>query len=377
MATIQIKDKRFRKSISNEEIMEQIQRIAKRMNKDYAGKDPIFLGVLNGSFMFIADLFKYIDIQCEVSFVKVASYHGTSTTGAVKELVGLKEDISGRDVIIVEDIVDTGITIDHLWKDLQSRNPKSLTVATLLYKPDAYTKNVPLEYIALEIPNEFIVGYGLDYDGLGRNLNDIYTLDIETASTNEETMMNLVLFGPPGAGKGTQSEKLIKKYALAHISTGDIFRANIKGGTELGLKAKEYMDQGHLVPDEVTIGMLEAAFLDNKDSKGIIFDGFPRTIPQAEALDAMMAKHNCAISGMVALEVEEEELTKRLLNRGKTSGRSDDQDESLIRNRVQEYENKTAPVADYYKAQNKFASVSGVGELDSIFDSLCTAVEQF
>jgi hypoxanthine phosphoribosyltransferase len=163
-------------SIPHSEIIERVKEVAKRINTDFAGKTPLFVGVLNGSFMFVSDLLKNIELECELSFVKVASYHGTKSSGSVKELVGLTENIEGRDVIIIEDIVDTGNTIDSIYKTLTSRNPNQVKVCTLLYKPDAYTKQVPIDYVALEIPNDFIVGYGLDYDGLGRNLQDIYTV---------------------------------------------------------------------------------------------------------------------------------------------------------------------------------------------------------
>ncbi len=176
MEAITIKDRSFRISIPHTEIQERVKVLADRINKDFAGKKPLFVGVLNGSFMFMADLLKEINLECELSFVKVASYHGTSSTGNVKELVGLTEGIRDRYVIVVEDIVDSGITIDHIYRDLQSRNPAQVKIATLLFKPEAYKKEVPIDYYALSIPNDFIVGYGLDYDGFGRNLKDIYTV---------------------------------------------------------------------------------------------------------------------------------------------------------------------------------------------------------
>lgn len=176
MDTVTIKDRDFKVSISHEEILGHVQKVADRINSDLKGEIPLFIGVLNGSFMFCADLLKMIDLECQLSFVKVASYHGTNSTGVVKELVGLSEDIRGRHVIIVEDIVDTGITIDNIVKNLEARNPASIKIATLLFKPEAYTKDIPIDYVALQIPNDFIVGYGLDYDGLGRNLKDIYTV---------------------------------------------------------------------------------------------------------------------------------------------------------------------------------------------------------
>jgi len=189
-------------------------------------------------------------------------------------------------------------------------------------------------------------------------------------------MLNLVLFGPPGAGKGTQSQKLIDKYNLVHLSTGDLLRSEIASGTELGLKAKSLMDQGMLVPDEVVIGMIDNKLKENKTADGFIFDGFPRTVPQAESLDQLLADNGTEITCMIALEVDEEELTKRLLLRGKTSGRADDQNEELIRKRVQEYNNKTTPVANYYEKQEKFFSVHGIGEIEEIFANSCSIIDK-
>lgn len=186
--------------------------------------------------------------------------------------------------------------------------------------------------------------------------------------------LNIVLFGPPGAGKGTQSNFLIERYGLVHLSTGDLLRAEIKGETELGLQAKELMDAGQLVPDEVVIGMIRNKMEANLDAKGFIFDGFPRTKAQAEALDAMLADKVEPIRVMLALEVPEEELIKRLLGRGATSGRSDDQDESVIRNRIREYESKTAPLKDFYNAQGKFKAINGVGSLEEITARLVEAI---
>ena len=188
-------------------------------------------------------------------------------------------------------------------------------------------------------------------------------------------MLNIVLFGPPGAGKGTQAEKLIDKYNLVHLSTGDIFRANIKGETELGTLAKSYIDKGELVPDEVTIGMLESEVEKNPNAEGFIFDGFPRTTPQAEALEQFLKGKNTEVSVMMALAVAEEELIKRLLLRGKDSGRADDQDESIISNRIKVYNEQTAVVADFYEAQNKFEKIDGVGSIEEIFGRLSTSID--
>lgn len=183
-------------------------------------------------------------------------------------------------------------------------------------------------------------------------------------------MLNIVLFGPPGAGKGTQSEKLIDKYGLVHLSTGDILRSEIARGTALGMEAKQIMDRGDLVSDEIVIGMIEAKLDATPHANGFIFDGFPRTQPQAIALDDLLQKKGTAISAMLALEVDNEELVKRLLIRGKASGRADDQNEEIIRNRVNEYNNKTLPLKKYYSEQGKFHSIDGIGTIDSIFNQL-------
>ena len=188
-------------------------------------------------------------------------------------------------------------------------------------------------------------------------------------------MLNIILFGPPGAGKGTQSDKLIAKYKLVHLSTGDILRSEISNGTALGLEAKKLMDQGLLVPDDVVIGMIESRLDANKDANGFIFDGFPRTTAQAEALDHLLSGKGTSIRMMLALEVPKEELIKRLLNRGKDSGRPDDQNETVIEKRINEYNTKTAPLKEYYSKQNKFFGVQGVGSVDEIFLSLSKVID--
>jgi len=185
-----------------------------------------------------------------------------------------------------------------------------------------------------------------------------------------ENMLNLVLFGPPGAGKGTQSEKLINKYGLVHLSTGDILRNEIANGTELGRKAKEVMDRGELVSDDIVIGMIESKLDANPHAKGYIFDGFPRTTAQAVALDDLLQRKGTGISAMLALEVNDEELTKRLLLRGKESGRPDDANEDVIRRRIKEYNTKTLPLKTYYSEQGKFHSIDGIGTIDEIFKAL-------
>jgi len=188
-------------------------------------------------------------------------------------------------------------------------------------------------------------------------------------------MLNLILFGPPGSGKGTQAEKLIEKYGLLHISTGDLFRYEMSNDTPLGLKAKEYMAKGELVPDEVTIGMLKNKVNQNPDVSGYIFDGFPRTIVQAEALDAFLADKSTTITALVSLNVGEEELVSRILNRGKSSGRADDNDESIIRNRITVYQRDTSQVFDYYDNFGKSHLIDGVGSIEEIFERLTTAID--
>ena len=188
-------------------------------------------------------------------------------------------------------------------------------------------------------------------------------------------MINIVLFGKPGAGKGTQAQFLKEKYNLSHLSTGDIFRFNIKNNTNLGILAKTFMDKGDLVPDEVTIKMLESEVENNPNAAGFLFDGFPRTLAQAAALDAFLKTRNEEITATIALEADDEILVKRLLDRGITSGRPDDQDEEKIRNRYQEYNEKTAPLMDYYKNQGKFHAVNGIGSITEITERLSKVID--
>lgn len=190
-------------------------------------------------------------------------------------------------------------------------------------------------------------------------------------------MINLVLFGKPGAGKGTQADILKKHYELFHISTGDLFRYHIQGSTDLGILAKSYMDKGDLVPDKVTIDMLEETVTQNSNVEGFIFDGFPRTTGQAEALDAFLTNKSMSITATIALEAKDKILIERLINRGKTSGRVDDQDENKIRNRFEEYNNKTAPLKSFYSTQGKFYSVNGIGSVEEITQRLTRLIDGF
>jgi adenylate kinase len=372
MKLIKLHDLYFKPFISSEEIKTVVENLAKQVKADLPKDEvPIFVGILNGCFLFAADFIREFNGNCEVSFVKLASYKGTKSTENLKQLIGINEDLTGRTVIILEDIIDTGATLQEIYNIFKNKNIKELKVATLFFKPDVFKKELPIDYIGKSIEDKFIVGYGLDYNNLGRNYKAIYQ------RSTPPKMRNIVLFGPPGAGKGTQATFLKEMYNLIHISTGDVFRYHIKNQTELGLLAKKYMDEGNLVPDEVTINMLKAEVNKTQNANGFIFDGFPRTQSQAEALDRFLAKKGEQIYGMIALEVPEDTLVTRLLERGKTSGRADDTDEVKIRNRFNEYHTKTAVLKDYFEEQNKYYGVNGVGSiaeitarLTKVFDTL-------
>ena len=375
MDTIQVLDKKFRISIPEAEVIKRIDTVAAQINRDMAGKNPIFLAVLNGSFIFAADLMRRITIPCEISFVKLASYQGTTSTGKVTEVIGINEDLSGRTVIIVEDIVETGTTIRQMMESLGTRNPESVHVCTLLLKPEKLKVDLDLDYVVMRIPNDFILGYGLDYNQQGRGLRDIYTLVPENETPKQENMKNIVIFGAPGSGKGTQSDLLIKKYGLNHISTGDVLRAEIKNGTELGKIAKQYIDDGMLVPDSLIVDMLAGVYDTYGPShKGVIFDGFPRTVPQAEALKKMLADRGHKVAAMIELAVPEEELMNRLIKRGEESGRSDDNAET-IKKRLDVYHSQTSPLIEWYKNDGIRHQINGLGELDRIFGDICQVVD--
>ncbi len=365
---VQLHDLKFTPFISEAEINAAIERVAGEINKDFEGETPVFLGVLNGAFLFAAEVIKRFEGDCEVNFVKLSSYEGTSTSGRVNSLMGLTQPLKDRSVVVIEDIVDTGNTLESIDKILRAEKVKRYKIVTLFYKPEAYKKSLPIDYIGMEIPNDFIVGYGLDYNGLGRNLTQVYKL-------KESNMTNIVLFGPPGAGKGTQATFLKDAYDLKHISTGDVFRYNIKNETELGLMAKSFMDKGQLVPDEVTIDMLKAEVRQAKGGNGFIFDGFPRTVAQAEALEELLNSEGTEVSAMIALEVEDDLLVQRLLERGKTSGRPDDANEEVIRKRIKVYYEETAILKQFYLKQNKYFGVDGVGSISEITERLKKVID--
>ncbi|MFD2823071.1 adenylate kinase [Lacinutrix iliipiscaria] len=367
---IKLHDLYFKPFISAEEIDAAVQKMADQIALDLGDEVPVFVGILNGSFMLVSDFVKKYPKPCEVTFIKLASYEGLKSSDDIQRLIGLTQDLTGRSVVILEDIIDSGKTLSEVHRIFKNEQVKTLKIATLFYKPEAYKKDYKLHYIGIEIPDKFIVGYGLDYDGLGRDLPEVY--QIKTT----QHMTNLVLFGPPGAGKGTQANFLKEQYNLVHISTGDVFRFNIKNETALGMLAKSYMDKGELVPDQVTIDMLEAEVEKNADAQGFIFDGFPRTNAQADALDQLMQRKDSQINAMIALEVDDEVLVQRLLERGKTSGRADDADESIIRNRIKEYYTKTAILKDYYTAQDKYFGVDGIGSIEEITVRLSKVIDQ-
>ncbi len=367
---VQLHDLHFKPFLSEEEIDSTVQRMANEIANDLKDEVPVFVGILNGSFMFTSDFVKKYPAPCEVTFIKLASYEGLKSTEDIERLIGLTQDLTDRTVVILEDIIDTGNTLAEVYRIFKKEKVKELKIATLFYKPESYKKDFKLHYVGFKIPNKFIVGYGLDYKGLGRYLPSVYQL-IET-----QHMTNIVLFGPPGAGKGTQAKFLREKYHLVHISTGDVFRNNIKNETALGMLAKSYMDKGDLVPDKVTIDMLNAEVEKNSDANGFIFDGFPRTSAQAEALDGLMDSKDSQINAMIALEVDDDILVERLLKRGETSGRPDDANEAIIRNRIEEYYNKTAILKDYYSAQNKYFGVNGVGSIQEITQRLSAVIDK-
>jgi len=371
MKLLKLHDLYFKPFITEEEISKVVNKLAQEVSNDIDKSEiPLFIAILNGSAIFAADFIRKYSGICEISFVKLSSYSGTSSTEQVTELIGLNEDISGRTVVILEDIIDTGNTLLKIYDIFKNKNVKQLKIATLLFKPTVYKKELPIDYIGKNIEDKFVVGYGLDYDGIGRSLPDIYQL------TPNPKMKNIILFGPPGSGKGTQAEILKDKYNLVHISTGDVFRRNIKGQTELGKLANSYIIEGNLVPDEVTINMLKEEVENHPEASGFMFDGFPRTQPQAEALDAFLAEKGEGISGVVSLECDDNVLIERIIKRGETSGRTDDVDESKIRHRFTEYHSKTSVLVNFYKNQNIYFGVNGIGSVEEITERMSKVIDK-
>ena len=376
MERVKLFDKTFKLFIPNEVIEKAIDDVADRINADNAGCTdiPIILCVLNGSMMFTSELMKRLNFTCELVSIKLASYAGTSSTGEVKEMMGFTSDVTGRRVIAVEDIVDTGNTIVTIAQKLKDHHAKEVKICTLLFKPDAYKKDVKLDYVGLSIPNAFIVGYGLDYNEVGRNFKDIYVLDPD-ADAAPEPMRYYVLFGPPGAGKGTQAAALVDRYNLHHISTGELLRKEIAAGTELGLQAKALIEDGRLVPDEVVEGMIASEFKTIKGVKGFLLDGFPRTIAQAEALDAMLAENGEKLTAVVSIMIPDEMIVERISHRAAIEGRADDAAVEVIRHRIDTYHQQTEPEIAYYQQQGKYHEVDGVGTIEEVRDRIFGLVD--
>lgn len=361
MSIIKLHDLYFKPFINKKEIENIVHSLAKQVKADLPkGEIPIFIGILNGCFLFASDFIRAYKGNCEISFVKLASYDGINSTGNVTELLGINQDLTNRTVIILEDIIDTGTTLEKIYNIFKNKRLKELKIVSLFFKPDVFKKELPIDYIGKSIADKFIVGYGLDYKNLGRNYPEIFQL------TKKPNMKNIVLFGPPGAGKGTQARFLKEMYNLEHISTGDVFRYNIKNKTELGVLAKKYIDAGDLVPAEVTINMLKSEVEKNPEANGFIFDGFPRTESQAIALDNLLLEKGEQITRMIALEVPEDELKVRLAGRAKTSGRVDDADPEIIQNRIDTYNTQTVPVKKFYEEQDKYSGINGVGSIKEI-----------
>jgi len=371
---IKLHDKEFDLTIPTKRIQDAVQDIADEINAQLFGKDVVFIAILNGAFMFAADLFKRIEFDATISFVKFASYEGTQTTGNVKQLIGLNEDLTGKTVVILEDIIDSGITMEKVLEELRKLNPKEIRIASMLVKPDAFMKDYSVDYIGLEIPNDFIVGYGLDYNGIGRNLTAIYTSSDADQNNTISRVKYFLLFGPPGAGKGTQSKKIIDKYNLVHLSTGDILRKELATNSRLGQIAKSHMNKGGLVPDDIIMGMVAKEIDANKGTRGVVLDGFPRTVDQAKSLDKLLTSKNYEVSAMFALDVNDDELVKRLLERAKEGGRVDDTP-GIIEKRIKTYKMTTMKVAEYYNDKGKLHEIDGVGDIDRIFGDISKVID--
>ena len=370
MSNVRLFDKSFKPFISNERLEKAIDNVAEKINKDFEGCTdvPVLLCVLNGSLMFTSELMKRLDFKCELICIKLSSYSGTQTTGNVREVMGLTRSIEGKRVIVVEDIVDSGNTIVALKDLLKEKGAAETKICTMLLKPASYTKDVELDYVAMEIPDDFIVGFGLDYNELGRNLKDIYILDTD--------MKYYILFGPPGAGKGTQASAMVEKYNLCHISTGELLRGEIAKGTELGLKAKALIDAGELVPDEVVEGMIENKFKTVTGVSGFLLDGFPRTIAQAEALDKMLAKNGEAVTSVVSIMIPDTMIKERIQHRAAIEGRADDAKDETINNRIKTYHEKTEPLVDYYKKAGKYEEIDGTGTIEEVRSRIFTTMDK-
>jgi len=282
-------------------------------------------------------------------------------------VIGMTGSVKDKRVIIVEDIIDSGRTIANLDKIMLANGAKETKICTMLFKPGCYTLDKKIDYVGMEIPDDFIVGFGLDYDGLGRNIKDIYVLD--------DNMKYYILFGPPGAGKGTQAASMAERFNLCHISTGDLLRGEMASGSELGLKAKALIEAGELVPDEIVEGMIENKFDSVKGYSGFLLDGFPRTTAQAEALDKMLAKRDTKVSGVVSLMIPDEMIKERIKHRAAIEGRADDASDATISNRIKTYHEKTEPLVEYYKNSGAYNEIDGTGTIEEVRDRINALME--
>ena len=372
---ILVKDRYFVPYIPYERLEKAIDDVAERINQDFKHFDgtPIILCVLNGSILFTGELMKRLNFPCEFSSIRLSSYEGTLSTGVTRKVLGLTSSIKGRTVLVVEDIVDTGKTITDLHALLLDAGAADVKICTMLLKPEVYKKDLKLDYVAMKIENRFIVGFGLDYDQLGRNYKDIYILD----DTKPKTMKHFLIFGPPGAGKGTQAARLIERFGLRHVSTGDLLRREIATGTPLGLKAKTLIDKGELVPDEVVEGMIASELDAHTDVKGFIFDGFPRTTAQAEHLDAMLAERGKQVDAVLSLMIPDQTVFERIRHRAEVENRVDDTKPEVIQNRIDTYHAKTEPVIAYYKGKGVYREIDGLGTIDEVFDKICAVMEEY
>ena len=370
MSNVRLHDKTFRPFIEYDRIEKAIDSVAERLNEDYSGsKDvPVLLCVLNGSILFTAELMKRITFNCEIVCVKLSSYVGTKSTGEVREVMGLTGSVEGKRVIIVEDIIDSGRTIANLARMMEDRGATETRICTMLFKPGCYKLDKKVDYVAMNIPDDFIVGFGLDYDGLGRNIKDIYVLDND--------MKYYILFGPPGAGKGTQAASMAERFNLCHISTGDLLRGEMAKGTELGLKAKALIEAGELVPDEIVEGMIENKFDTVKGVSGFLLDGFPRTIAQAEALDRMLSGRGEKVSGVVSLMIPDEMIKERIRHRAAIEGRADDASDETISNRIKTYHEKTEPLVEYYRKSGAYNEIDGIGTIEEVRDRINSLMDR-
>ena len=369
MDTVTIEDKTFNVYMQEDEIQSDVKKVASEINERYKGKKPLFLGILNGAFMFAADLLKNIDLDCQISFVKVSSYSGTKSTEHINQLIGFDIPLTGRDIIITEDIIDTGLTIEYVLRQLKNMNVASVAVATLLFKPASFKGTYKIDFIGKSIPNDFIIGYGFDYNGYGRNYKNIYQLKTQLTA--------FALTGAPGAGKGTQAEILRQKYNIGYISTGDALRSEIAAGTELGKQVSGLINNGQLVPDDVVLSIIVNFMKKAKESgvESVLLDGFPRTLRQAEMLDGVLKKEDVPFVGMINIVVDEQVLADRISKRAEKDHRADDDLETL-KKRLDEYHTKTVPSVEYYRRQNKLYEVNGVGAIEDINKEICKIVDE-